>query len=288
MRENRPQHPEEHALRHAMGDPAHPANHPDTRLLEGFLRGELDPAESRAVVRHLLTGCPRCVEVTRRSWPLAQPAATGADDFAGLAAVLGRHRHRLAGEQERAPRLLAEILAHSRARRLALVCGEERFHSLALGETLLERSRQEAPRDPVQAAETAELAVAVADRLDARLWGATLTDLLRARSWACLGEARRLAADLRGAERALAVAEVLLEKSGFDPLDRAELLCLLASLAQDQRRLDDAGRLLDRALAIYRRAGAPQLAAETLHRQTEVLFEAGRVEAADPGSKITR
>jgi hypothetical protein len=277
MPDDRSQHPEEHARRRPAGDSADPPGHPEARLLEGLLRGELGAAESRTVVRHLLTGCPRCVAVTRRSWGAAAEPGDRAGDLAGLEAALGRRQRRLAGEQERAPRLLAEILAHSRARRLALICGEERFHSLALGEILLERSRLEAPRDPAQAAETAELAVAVADRLDARLWGATLTDLLRARSWACLGEARRLASDLRGAERALAVAEVLMDRSGFDPLDRAELLCLQASLAQDQRRLDDAGRLLGRALALYRRAGAVKLAAETLDRQTEFLLEAGKI-----------
>lgn len=74
MPENRSQHPaqlpEEHALRHPAGDPSSPLpDHPETRLLEDFLRGELDEAERRTVVRHLLTGCPRCVAVTRRSWP---------------------------------------------------------------------------------------------------------------------------------------------------------------------------------------------------------------------------
>lgn len=43
--------------------------HPGTALLEAFLRGELSAAECRTVVRHLLTGCPRCVEVTGRCWP---------------------------------------------------------------------------------------------------------------------------------------------------------------------------------------------------------------------------
>lgn len=39
--------------------------------LERFLRGELAPAQNRAVVRHLLTGCPECLKVTRpcfESW----------------------------------------------------------------------------------------------------------------------------------------------------------------------------------------------------------------------------
>jgi hypothetical protein len=71
--ENRPQHPEEHAPKSPQEQAGQtgpgPAAHPETRLLEGLLRGDIDDAERRAVVRHLLTGCPRCVEVTRRSWP---------------------------------------------------------------------------------------------------------------------------------------------------------------------------------------------------------------------------
>jgi tetratricopeptide (TPR) repeat protein len=260
----------------------HP-EHPETGLLEGLMRNELSAAERRSVVRHLLTGCPRCVEVTRRYWSFGSPWASTADDpdpaegelsggapaprpdaFDGIAAALRRRQRRLTGEHERAPRLLAEMMAHPRARRLALVCGEERFRNLALGELLLERSRLEAQRDPAAASETAELAAAVADRLDPGLWGATLTGLLRARAWAFLGEARRLAGELRAAERALAVAEVLLEHTGPDPQDRAELLCLEASLAQDLRRLDEADRLLDRALDLYRRAGDRQLQGQTL------------------------
>lgn len=58
---------EGHALRHPHD---HPRDHPDTSLLEGLLRGELSAAECRTVVRHLLTGCPSCVQVTRHGWPL--------------------------------------------------------------------------------------------------------------------------------------------------------------------------------------------------------------------------
>lgn len=45
--------------------------HPDSQLLERFLRNELQGEERRIVVRHLLTGCPQCVAVTRRVWSLA-------------------------------------------------------------------------------------------------------------------------------------------------------------------------------------------------------------------------
>lgn len=38
--------------------------------------GELDRAEAAGVVRHLLTGCPRCAAITRRLWKLGeQPRA---------------------------------------------------------------------------------------------------------------------------------------------------------------------------------------------------------------------
>jgi hypothetical protein len=39
---------------------------------DGFLRGALPRDAVRALVRHLLTGCPACLWVTRRAWELSQ------------------------------------------------------------------------------------------------------------------------------------------------------------------------------------------------------------------------
>lgn len=36
--------------------------------------GGLVGEEARAIVRHLLTGCPQCVTVTRRLWNLGDPS----------------------------------------------------------------------------------------------------------------------------------------------------------------------------------------------------------------------
>ena len=44
------------------------AIHSPEQDLTRFMRGELARAEMAGVVRHLLTGCPRCVEVTRQHW----------------------------------------------------------------------------------------------------------------------------------------------------------------------------------------------------------------------------
>jgi len=57
--------------------------HPDPDLVERFMRSELAGDDRRRIVRHLLTGCPRCVEITRRLWslgdsPPASPARVAA------------------------------------------------------------------------------------------------------------------------------------------------------------------------------------------------------------------
>lgn len=45
------------------------AHRPSEERLERFLRGMLPRAEAAAIVRHLLTGCPYCLAVTRELWP---------------------------------------------------------------------------------------------------------------------------------------------------------------------------------------------------------------------------
>ncbi len=47
-------------------------SHPSTEELRSFMRGELRRSQVRGLVRHLLTGCPECLEVTRRLWDLGE------------------------------------------------------------------------------------------------------------------------------------------------------------------------------------------------------------------------
>jgi tetratricopeptide (TPR) repeat protein len=109
----------------------------------------------------------------------------------------------------------------------------------------------------------AEWAVAAAERLDARRYGATLVRSLRGRAWAWLGNAWRLAGDLRRAEEALARAEQpLLE--GADPLEGAELEELKARLLAAQGKSEEAERRLDRTLGLYRTLGERHLEARVL------------------------
>jgi hypothetical protein len=47
-------------------------SHPSAEELRSFMRGELKRSEVRDLVRHMLTGCPECLEVTRRLWDLGE------------------------------------------------------------------------------------------------------------------------------------------------------------------------------------------------------------------------
>jgi hypothetical protein len=40
--------------------------HPDPQQIERFVRGEASGAENRALVRHLVHGCPRCQRLARK------------------------------------------------------------------------------------------------------------------------------------------------------------------------------------------------------------------------------
>ena len=43
-------------------------DHPAPKLLERFMRGEASALERRSIVRHMLTGCLQCLQVTRPLW----------------------------------------------------------------------------------------------------------------------------------------------------------------------------------------------------------------------------
>lgn len=66
--------------------------HPDLRLLERFMRNELQGQERRTVVRHLLAGCPQCVSVTRQIWSLADGRPGAQPDLSDRKRLLDQAR----------------------------------------------------------------------------------------------------------------------------------------------------------------------------------------------------
>lgn len=181
-----------------------------------------------------------------------------ADYDAALDRVFGcvaERQELLARERGRAPDLLAELAGLPAGRQKLLIRNSRRFQSWALCQLLVQQSHQLGFSDPAASRNLAELATEVAERLDKSWYGDGLIHDLRAAAWAQLGNALRVSADLRRSEEAFRIAEHLLELGSGDPLERARLLDLLASLRRAQRRLDDGIRLLETAIGLYEEVG---------------------------------
>lgn len=258
--------------------------HPDRAELLSFGRGLLSAAENRAVVRHLLLGCPRCLRFTARLLPVgfdgaedgAAPGPEGretlesgslfdyADAFAAARRELARRQAALTAEQAAAPALLAELSRHPFDRQWILATSTPRFHTWSFCDLLLESSREWGFQDPGRALELAELGATVAAHLSHAAYGAARVSDLSARAWATLANAERIRSDFRSAEKGFLSAERLLKSGTGDPLEKARVLLLKASLRGNQRRFDEAFRLLDRVVAIGRRCGDPHLCGKAL------------------------
>ena len=254
-----------------------PTGHPDRELLRRLLQGTATVAEARGAVRHLLQGCSTCsreIEQLRRS-----PTSPASYDE-----VLDRIHKKIAHgglvalrrEPPSCQELYAELLAHEAVEGLVQVHSTRRYASLALCELLLKKSRELGLEDPERARKAADLAVRVAEQLDLEIYGAPIVQDVRAMAWAYLAESRRVQAEVQLAESSMEKAEQLLEEGSGDPLARAELLSLKASLAGYCGQFEEALRYLNRASSIYRRLGEKHLFGRTLLKKGTLLGNAGQ------------
>jgi len=266
-------------------------DHPTPEALEAWLRAELPLPEAKAVLVHLLHGCASCSRAVAQRWPgpAAAPADPAAYDFP-VARALRRVLDQVRDEEsarEQASGELAALLRIGKAPSL-------RPEDLAGGagwqwcEELLDGSRELLREDPQGASLLANLASMMAERrlAEDRFPPGGLADR-RARARAELGNARRAADDLAGAESDLAAAVEHYLAGTRDPLLGARILDLCASLFRDQRRLDEASRCLDRVYLLHRDHGKPHLAGRALIKKGLVLGErqdyAGALHLLDQG-----
>lgn len=200
--------------------------------------------------------------------------------FTRTAARIGDDVDRVALENGRVTALLQELLRESPVWRRERIRSDPRFHLVKLCQRLQGESREAWAGDPARAVHWADLALAVAERLDARVYGEALVADTRALAWACLGNALRIASDLRRAEEALDRAEDLYRAFEVDLLTEAEILGFRASLRNTQGRFDEAVHLLDRAFDLYREAGDRHQQGRTLILKGMVVGEGTRLREA--------
>jgi tetratricopeptide (TPR) repeat protein len=246
-----------------------PRTHPKPEILSGLL--ELLPEARSRLLRHV-HACPSCrAALAARApaepggllfWRPSEMTAGQAVDRV-LTALLPRIQA-AARERDEAPALLAELLSHRPERRELLVRNSKRFRNLPLCGLLLQRSYRDSVDAPREGERLARVALKLAESLDPSAYGERVLADARGRCWMTVGNARRLASDLRGSEEAFRQAEAELNQGTGDLLEKAQFLAYRACLWRAQRRLDEAAGLFRRAVSVFLWAGEPRRAAESI------------------------
>ncbi|HWM95302.1 MAG TPA: hypothetical protein VN493_31395 [Thermoanaerobaculia bacterium] len=263
--------------------------HPPRPVLERFVLGDLQTAEMKQVSQHLLSGCSECRRATASLW---ERGGVGEREPSGGRSVHDEVIDRIfrvilvreaetARERAQGRELFEELMRHPPARQHLLVSNSGRFRSRMLCEILLEQAHEAGFREPSRATVLARLGVAIAERMaelakeDREEEGVAG---LRARAWAQLGNALRINLDYDGAEQAFETATSLLDMQRITSLETARVLDFEASLRRDQRRFDEATRLMDRVISIYRKLGQRSLLGRSLQQKSLICGETGDVE----------
>ncbi len=231
-------------------------------LFEGrmgrFVKTELSRDENRQVVRRLLAGSLRAPSQTQtdRSSLAGRGEAVRYDEaFRRTEAHLTDAHERIQRERQLAAVQWASLDGHPQARRLILVRNDERLCHWGLFDLLLEKSREAVEADAAAAVGLAELALAVAERLDPGTYGEERIADFKTAALAALGDARRRAGDFAGARLAFQQARINLEMGTGDLLEEAGLLGGLVKLLCDLGEYGKAAQSLEKASALYRRIG---------------------------------
>jgi tetratricopeptide (TPR) repeat protein len=269
-------------------------SHPHDLLLQEL--ATTLPGEPGEVLDHLAT----CAACQRRLQSLIQPKSSALAESVGmqslgsigkvdyepvlLMALRSLRQLETTYKQERAEALslFADLAHHPAERRILIVRNSSRFHTWGLCELLLRRSREQNFHNAAQGESLALLALEVLDSLAPSRYGAEPLSDLRARAWAYVGNSRRIKADLRGAEDAFALAFATLRRGTQEPMEKALLLDLRASLLRAQRRFPQALQCLRRAIQIFRRIGERHRAGRALVSMSTVHHFAGEPEKAIP------
>jgi len=261
-------------------------SHLSREILSRFIEGKLSSDEAFRVDRHLSV-CSECrdhadkISLVNRLEFLDALLHPGYDEAFERAA--DRAAERLAGLREEARSTedqLAELSREPSDIRRRRIIDEGRFHSLKLCELLQMRCRKNWLSDPISAMEWAELAVLIAQHLDAKCYGSSLVEDARALSWAYMGNAYRINSDLWRAEQSIRQAWFHHLQAGEDITTETELLGLTSSLRLYQSRYEDAIRFSDRAIALFREGQQRHAEGIAWIRKANALSSEGRFREA--------
>lgn len=274
------------------GDGPGPDEHLTVETLDLLLLGDL-PAESLLglLLEHLQEVCSPCAEAVQRFQArlgehesagdespaaVSSPRGTAVYEPAFNAAVASVRRFiRRMGEMQAAERA-AELQALPAAERYRRLMSDPGLPSPDLCLRLLDRARAAARGDLQETAELARLALAVAERLDPRLFPMGLIFDCQADCWALLGEVHLQRGNDRAGELALSCAESLLAAGSGDPLSLAQVSSGRAQLLRLRGDLEGCALELGRAVDLYSAGADPHVRGRTLLHRGLALQELGR------------
>src|SRR5215210_4493217 len=246
---------------------------PQGHKVERLLAPGLSRQVARETVRRMLAETPAGISPMyqiNKPRPGADPETARYDEaFRNTEHRLAEAHDRIKRERHLASLQWGSLEGHPPARRLVMVRNDERLHHWGLYDLLLQKSRDAAERDPAGAVMLAELALAVAERLDPEVYDEERVADFKTGALAALGDARRKAGDFAGARLAFSQARIHMEMGTGDLLEEAGLLGALVNLLCDLGEYEKAAHSLDRASALYRRMGDPQLEGVTVLRPME-------------------
>lgn len=251
-----------------------------------FAAGEAPRTERRKILEHLLAGCGRCRETLSALRELgsdAPPSETGDESGPSLTRILtslGDRAAKIEKERADASRMLPDFLAHPVARQWTLVRNSRRYDTWSFAAALVDESFRVVMDDAAKSRDLAEMALAIAERLDAGLYGERSIVDLTCRALSHLANARRTLGDLAAAEELLASARRSWEAGTGDPLDEAELLYFEASMLRARRRFDEALRRIRRSARLYRELGDQHLEARSRMNEAHILSISGNPRSA--------
>lgn len=240
------------------------------RILKEFFEGRIG---QRDFLRFL----------SEHTLPVCSLDADPEDETVESGPILSEERlHALVAQIQRLPALRRQ--ARRREQRMRTATGELRRSMVEPGspvlvDRLIARARRQLDTDPWETQALAELAEQVADRLDPREFGEDLVLGCRTRARAHRANALRVQGQLRTAEKILDDLLAGLDELP-DPLLRAELWSLRASLYRDQRRYAEAEHLVDRTLAVYREVSDDHDVGRLLLQKASLVSDRGQPEEA--------
>lgn len=185
-------------------------------------------------------------------------------------------------ERSEAPGLYVELMAHPSGQREFLLRNVPRFHTWGFLELLVQRSWEMSINSPVYSEELGRLAVLVSECLSLDAYKKELVEDFRARAWAYIGNSQRVRSGLQEAERSFELAYFHLKRGTRELLERAIFLDLKASLLRDQRRFEEALKLLRRAISIFLQEGEDHRAGRSLLKLSTIFNYSGRPEECVP------